>query len=165
VIDLGVQLGNGKITVTQSQTAIDGTLTTDVTISVSKDGVSYTDYLNPVDLQLVVTGFRYVKVLFQYSGDGTTIARLNSVTITVNAKPIQETGTGTTGAGGSVTVTPILSYNVFASVIVTPSSGGATPLIGYADLTNEPTSFDAYVINTSGVGQVGESFSYVIIGY
>jgi len=165
VIDLGVQLGNGKITVTQSQTAIEGTLTTDVTISVSKDGVSYTDYLNPVDLQLVVTGFRYVKVLFQYSGDGTTIARLNSVTITVNAKPIQETGTGTTGAGGSVTVTPILSYNVFASVIVTPSSGGATPLIGYADLTNEPTSFDAYVINTSGVGQVGESFSYVIIGY
>ena len=165
VIDLGVQLGNGKITVTQSQTAIDGTLTTDVTISVSKDGVSYTDYLNPVDLQLVVTGFRYVKVLFEYSGDGTTIARLNSVTITVNAKPIQETGTGTTGAGGSVTVTPILSYNVFASVIVTPSSGGATALLGYADLTNEPTSFDAYVINTSGVGQVGETFSYVIIGY
>ena len=165
VIDLGVQLGNGKITVTQSQTAIDGTLTTDVTISVSKDGVSYTDYVNPVDLQLVVTGFRYVKVLFQYSGDDTTIVRLNSVTITVNAKPIQETGTGTTGAGGSVTVTPILSYNVFASVIVTPSSGGATPLIGYADLTNEPTSFDAYVINTSGVGQVGETFSYVIIGY
>jgi len=165
VVDLGVQLGNGKITVTQSQTAIEGTLTTDVTISVSKDGVSYTDYVNPVDLQLVVTGFRYVKVLFQYSGDGTTIARLNSVTITVNAKPIQETGTGTTGAGGSVTVTPILSYNVFASVIVTPSSGGATPLLGYADLTNEPTSFDAYVINTSGVGQVGETFSYVIIGY
>ena len=165
VIDLGVQLGNGKITVTQSQTAIEGTLTTDVTISVSKDGVSYTDYVNPVDLQLVVTGFRYVKVLFEYSGDGTTIARLNSVTITVNAKPIQETGTGITGAGGSVTVTPILSYNVFASVIVTPSSGGATPLLGYADLTNEPTSFDAYVINTSGVGQVGETFSYVIIGY
>jgi predicted phage tail protein len=161
--DLGVAVTDGKVTVQQSITTFAGSLTVDLYISLSTDGVHYKTYTNPPSDQVVGSNFRFIVVDFRYSGTDETVARLNNYTISVNAVPIQETGSSTTDIGGFKIITPKNSFNAFSSVTITATSG--YPRLTYTNTTLAPTSFNAYVTDTNGVLIPGEDFTYVIIGY
>jgi len=60
------------------------------TISVSADGVSWTDYADTYSVY--AANFRYVKVTLDFTGDGVALLRINEIKIVVNVEEITDGG-------------------------------------------------------------------------
>ena len=91
VFDYGTVLGSSNITVTPGGATLTGAVTFSQTISVSLDGVTYTDYVGVTNA--FATNFRFVKVTLtatqQSAGSIYTVA---SLLVTLNSKVINDSG-------------------------------------------------------------------------
>ena len=163
VFDYGTVLASSLVTLNIDYDNIVGTPTVTPIISISTDGVSYTDYSG--QYQVYGTGFRYVKVRIQVTGSNQGLV-INSLEVKLDSKIKNDSGTGTaisTDVGG----TEVFFNKPFVDITaisVTPS--GTTAKIAIYDFVDSPnpTSFKVLLYNTSGVRVNGE-FSWSARGY
>lgn len=134
VFDYGAVLASSMITLNIDKHILKGTPTITNTISISPDGVTYTDYVD--QLQVFGTGFRYVKVKIAVTGVSSAVS-LNTINVRLDSKLRNDGGTGysavpitttsITGSGSIGTAVfaaqPIAPYSVGQRIVIT----GATP--------------------------------------
>lgn len=163
VFDYGTALASSLVTVNLDYTNLVGVPDITPTISISSDGVSYTDYVG--QFQVYGTGFRYVKVRITVTGSNNGVV-LHGLEVKLDSKIKNDSGTGTavsTDAGGTIVYFNKPFVDITA-ISVTPS--GTTAKIAIYDFVDEPnpTSFKVLLYNTSGV-RVNGTFSWSARGY
>lgn len=162
VFDYGTTLASSMVSVNLDKTIIKGTPSVIFTVSLSTDGISYTDYYDQE--QVYGTGFRYVKVKIDVSGTNSAVS-INIINVRLDSKLINDVGTGTvTNASTGVLVNFTKPFIDVTSIQVTPI--GTTPLFAVYDFvdTPNPTQFTVYLYNTAGTRVTG-NFSWSARGY
>ena len=162
VFDYGTTLASSMVSVNLDKTIITGTPSVIFTVSLSTDGINYTDYYNQD--QVYGTGFRYVKVKIDVSGTNSAVS-INVINVRLDSKLINDAGTGTiTNASTGVLVNFTKPFIDVVSIQVTPI--GTTPLFAVYDFvdTPNPTQFTVYLYNTAGTRVTG-NFSWSARGY
>lgn len=165
-MDYGVALPATIVTVTLSSTVLGGAVTATPTISWSNDNVTYTSATVGVNQVLAPSGFRYVRVKYDFTCTaGANLIQVTGINIKLANKLKTDSGRGiiTTAATGVV-----VPFNVPFIDADTPicQAEGATPLTPVVDFTDapNPTSFTVYLYNSSGTKVTG-SFSWTARGY
>lgn len=160
--DYGTLLASSMVSVNIDKTIIKGTPSVIVTISLSQDDITYTDYYNQE--QVYGTGFRYVKVKIDVSGTNSAVS-INTINVRLDSKLINDAGTGAvTNASTGVLVNFTKPFIDVISIQVTPT--GNTPLFAVYDFvdTPNPTQFTVYLYDTTGTRVTG-NFSWGARGY
>lgn len=88
--DYGTTLASSLVTVNLDYTNLAGTPTITPTVSISSDGVNYTDYVG--QFQVYGTGFRYVKVKIEVTGSNNG-AVLHGLEVKLDSKIKNDSGT------------------------------------------------------------------------
>jgi hypothetical protein len=148
--DCGAVLGSNKVTLSYTGAAVAGSPTIAITISLSSDNITYTDYASVTEVYS--TGFRYIKIKFAVSGGTTDLYKLNSLNVTVDSKLLNDAGTVNalaTDVGGTV-VNFNVAFTEVSSIVATAQT--TSPLTVVCDFTSvpNPTSFKVLVFNSSG---------------
>lgn len=144
VFDYGTILGGSQITATVLGTNVSGTPAIQYTISVSLDGVDYTDY--PGGSSVFATNFRYVRLAMVVSqvsaGD---LYKINSITVRLDAK--QRTDANTVSALASDSLGTIVNFSTeFVDVTsINLTAGGTTSVTPVYDF------LDAVITGTYSV--------------
>ena len=162
VFDYGTTLASSMVSVNLDKTIITGTPSVIFTVSLSTDGISYTDYYDQE--QVYGTGFRYVKVKIDVSGTNSAVS-INIINVRLDSKLINDADTGTvTNASTGVLVNFTKPFIDVVSIQVTPI--GTTPLFAVYNFvdTPNPTQFTVYLYNTAGTRVTG-NFSWSARGY
>lgn len=88
--DYGTTLASSLVTVNLDYTNLAGTPTITPTVSISSDGVNYTDYVG--QFQVYGTGFRYVKVKIEVTGTNNGVV-LHGLEVKLDSKIKNDSGT------------------------------------------------------------------------
>lgn len=161
--DYGVLLASSLITMTLGYDVLQGIPNLNTTLSISSDGITYTDYTN--QLQVYGTGFRYVKVRVTVSGTNSALL-LNQLDIKLDSKIKNDSGSGY--ANSSDTTGTLVNFNKtfvdITSINVTPNS--TSPIIAIYDFLDvpNPTSFKVLLYDTDG-NRLSGNFSWSARGY
>lgn len=163
VFDYGTVLSSSVVTLNLDYENIVGTPILSTRISISLDGVSYTDYDG--QLQVYGTGFRYVKVKVTITGANEGFL-LKGLEVKLDSKIKSDGGAGNavaTDVGGTL-VTFNKAFVDIISLTVTPN--GTTPLIAIYDFVDipNPTSCKVLMYDTDG-NRVSGQFSWSARGY
>ena len=166
VIDYGANLPATIITVTLNAAVLAGTVAATPTISWSLDNVVYTSAAAGVNQVLSPSGFRYVKVHYDFTCTaGANVIVVSGLNVRLANKLKTDSGKGSiTTAASGVAVNFNVPFIDADTPIVQPD--GTTPLIPVVDFTDVPfpSSFTVYLYNTSGVKVTG-TFSWTARGY
>ena len=166
VVDCGTTLPATIVTVTLSSNTIAGTVTATPTISWSPDGTTYTAGAAGASQVLAASGFRYVKVRYDFTCTaGANLIQVTGLNIKLANKLKTDSGKGTVS---NATTGVVVNFNVPFIDADTPivQPDGTTPLLPVVDFSDvpNPTSFTVYLYNTSGTRVTG-SFSWTARGY
>lgn len=162
VFDYGTVLASSMVSINLDKTIIKGTPNVIITVSLSTDGVTYTDYYD--QSQVYGTGFRYVKLLIEVSGTN-SLLKINSINLRLDSKLVNDGGTSeVTNAATGVVVNFNPNFVDIISIQVTPT--GTTPAFAIYDFTDtpNPTFFTVYLYNPLGQRITGK-FSWGARGY
>lgn len=151
IFDYGATLNSSKISVGISGLVVSGSPTITATISVSLDGVSYTDYVGFTSVY--VTNFRYVKLRISVSSSGgDDIYSISGINITLYAKLKNDAGSALVSASdsGGTSINFNIPFLDITSLTATPQ--GTTLLTTVIDFTDtpNPTSFKVLLFDSSG---------------
>lgn len=164
--DYGSILPSTLITLTTTSAKVDGEVNVTPTISISEDGVDYTDY--PDQWQVYGTNFRYVKIRLDYvASGGDDLETIQSINVKLDSKIKNDGGTGFADKDDTngTKVEFNTSFIDVTSLTVTPniSSGARSGLFDYED-TPEGREFYVYLFDETGARKSGE-FSWSAKGY
>jgi len=163
--DYGALLNSSKITVSPTKQDIDGTVSTQCTISVSSDNVNWTDYINT--WSVYATQFRYVKVKIDFSTtSGADLCKVTALNVRLDSKLKNDAGRGY--ANASDTNGTFISFNEtfvdIESIVITPEGSSAIiPVYDFNDVPY-PTGFNVYLFDTNG-NRVNGYFRWTARGY
>jgi hypothetical protein len=163
VFDYGATLASSLVTMVIDTTTIQGSPSLSTTISISPDGITYTDYTN--QYQVYGTGFRYVKIRLDVSGTD-SLLEISQLSVKLDSKIKNDSGSGTavsTDVGGT-TVTFNKSFVDITSITVTPNS--TIPMYAIYDFKDipNPTEFKVLLYDNTGT-RVSGNFSWSARGY
>jgi hypothetical protein len=165
VYDYQQQVSVMKVKVIPTIEIIEGSPTYKIDISLSSDGINYTDYLNTSEI--FGSNFRYVK--FRITATATTdkdILLVSSINLVLDAK--QKTDSGTISAlasdTGGTTVNFTQTFLDITSINI--SANSTTPVFAIYDFVDvpNPTFFKILVFNSSGQ-RVNAEVSWTARGY
>lgn len=171
-IDVGTTLGACKVTVSPTYTVIAGSPTVSVTISLSANGSTWTDY--PDTTQVFGTNYRYVKVRVTASGDSHALINFTGINTRLDVKLKTISGATTCDASDSGGTTVYITDTRAAggdpefidveAIQVTPA--GTTPITAIYDFVDapNPTSFKILLFNSAGA-RVSGTASWTVRGY
>lgn len=160
IFDAGLEVtGDWAATITYDEVSAPTT----AVLQLSSNGSTWVDY---EELAAKVSA-RYARIKISTTTVGTAHIYSLQATITLNALPRSENGTGTTSTGGKKTITLQNLYAAVKSITVSPFGQPypATAVVDNIDHTGETTTFDVYVFNAAdGVPVVGADFTYAFEG-
>ena len=165
VVDYGAVLPSIAISATVTSNVLFGAVTITPTISVkTAAGDAWTNY--PGQSQIVATGFRYVKVRYNFvASGGDDLMEVIAINIKLASKLKSDAGDGLANAldVGGTTVTFAVPFIDVSSITVTPK--GTTARIGIYDFTDTPypTNFKVLLYDTNG-NRVSGPFSWAARG-
>ncbi len=111
VYDYGTVLASSKITVALNGVVISGAPTVSTTISVKTNATdAWTDYTGQASIY--ATNFRYVKVTISVSGGTGDLYEITGLNIRLDAKLLNESGSGLSGSTDAVSGTTAIINNV-----------------------------------------------------
>ncbi len=175
VVDTGALVTqNALISIGYIVTPIAGTVDLVCNISVSTDGLAWTDFL---DTQTAFTkNFRYIKVELEATpADDTSIIRLSPIRVRVNIKARFDGGEGyansidASGAANDADRGTQVFFNIdfvdVESITVTPAFNSAIPkLLGFYNLqepvSGHPTYFRVILVDANTGNYVSGAFSW-----
>ena len=150
IFDYGTVLASAKITVTVTKNVIMGSVAEVCTISVSGDGITWTDYAGTYSVY--ATNFQFVKVKLDYTGATYGGIEVDGINVVLDSKKISDSGTvycDAADAGGTFVAfnEPFIDVE---SITLTPQS--TTPVTVVYDFTDvpNPEGFYAYAFDASG---------------
>lgn len=167
--DLGTVLAQGAlITVSPSVQNIVSGVVLDPTLSLSADGSTWTDY--PSVWSVFSSGFQFVKIRIEASGDGVALMRLNQVKLTIAVREIRDDGSGTALAAdtGGTAVAFNKQFIDVESITVTPKfqiaeTKGITAVYDFTDAPY-PTGFTVYLFSNLTGARIDGAFSWKASG-
>lgn len=163
VFDYSTILSSSLITLSLDLENIVGLPVITNTISISTDGITWTDYVG--QSQVYGTGFRYVKVKVNVTGTNYGLL-LKGLEVKLDSKIKNDSGTGTAVYNdiGGTSVIFNKSFVDITSITVTPI--GSTPRMAIYDFvdTPNPTGFTVYLYNENGT-RINGAFSWSARGY
>jgi len=167
VFDYGTILTSStKISAILNTNIIAGTPTIVVTISISDDNITYTDYVGVTEV--IDNNFRYVKITLDIdqAADDKGLLEVLSLEVLLDSKRINDAGTGTavsTDTGGT-TVTFNESFIDIEDISVTPlGTVLITAVVDFTDAPN-PTDFKVLLFDSAGDRYSGD-FTWSARGY
>jgi hypothetical protein len=149
-IDYGTLLGSNRVTITPTTVDVVGAVAVSCRISLSADGVSYTDYDGV--WQVYATGFRYVKFRLTFTASNTTdLIELVGVNIRIDAKLKSDAGMAVMTLGGAHA-----QHNIGPDYFM----GGASAWVD--GMTMPPSGYTLYGASTenrivTGIGPSGQN--------
>lgn len=162
VFDYGTTLASSMVSVNIDKNIIKGSPSVITTISLSADGVNYTDYYDQE--QVYGTGFRYVKIMIEVSGANSAVS-ISTINVRLDSKLINDAGTGEVlDANAGIDVPFNKPFIDVISIQVTPT--GTTPAFAIYDFLDvpNPSTFKVYLYNTTG-NRITGKFSWGVRGY
>jgi len=130
----------------------------------STDAIDWVTMPNSTAKIVNMVGFRYVRITFDYSGNGSELYKLTTISIRIYAKTINDDGDGVTDAAGHATVYFNEHFASLKSIILTQNS--TVPSIILLDHTaGNNTDFNVitYDLNGNTLGNV--NFNWSARGY
>lgn len=94
IVDLGALIPSTRITVTESSDDLVPGASLSIRISVSADGISYTDFEEGQTVASA-TNFQFIKIRVTFTSDGNGIIRLNQMRFRLDVKQITDQGLAT----------------------------------------------------------------------
>lgn len=171
-IDVGTTLGACKVTVSPTYTVIAGSPTVSVTISLSANGSTWTDY--PDTTQVFGTNYRYVKVRIAVSGDDHALINLTGINTRLDAKLKTISGSkaclSSDSGGTTIYITDTRDVGGTPEFIdveaIQVTAAGTSPITAIYDFTDSPnpTSFKILLFNSAGT-RVSGTASWTVRGY
>lgn len=164
IFDYETVIPSTKVTLDVTRIVRAGVVTMTPTISISVDGTTWTDY--PNTFQVFASGFRYVKVMLEFSSsDNTGLMDVTQLVVRLDVKQKSESG-ASMGYATDVGGTEVLFTTEFidvTSIIVTPS--GTTPVSAVYDFDDvpNPTGFKVLLFDNAGARVTGP-FSWTVKG-
>jgi len=165
-MDYGAALPATIITVTPSVATLSGAVT--MTAQVSYKALSGDPWIDAASgaLQVLASGFRYVKVRLTFTATGDDLVEVQGLNIKLSGKLKTDSGAGSavsTDSGGT-TVAFGVSFIDVSSIVVTPAGTAARYAIyDFVDAPN-PTSFKVLLFDSAG-NRVSGAFSWTARGY
>jgi hypothetical protein len=153
-VDFGSLLG-GQWTGTATVLALTGSLTSYMGFSTS-GGVGTYGYLAGLSQK---TNARFARLKHESLTTSTLMVTIPTENIRLDAIPRTESGSGTSSAAGPVTITLENDYIATKKLTITPSGTTARSAIYDNIILGNPTTFDVYVFNDSGV-KIASPFMY-----
>lgn len=163
VFDYGTILSS-TINLTLDYEDIIGTSTLDWVVSISTDGVTYTDY--PNQIKVFGTNFRYVKIRVNAQAPVGYLTQVNKIELKLESKQKNDSGSGS-AVSTDVDGTVVYFNTTFVDIIsinVTPQT--TTPVIttfSFDDVPT-PTQFEVFLWDING-NRVNGAFSWSAKGY
>lgn len=163
-VDLESLISFSKITLTVGEEQIAGEVDYEVTLSVSQDDITYTDYVGATEI--TESNFRYVKIHIDFTSDGASLLELEYLRLKLDVKIIADQGVATIDSGDADGT--VIEFNqTFAdveSIVVTPGATSARyATYNFTDAPN-PTSFKALMFDDAG-NRVSGPVSWHVRGY
>jgi hypothetical protein len=159
VIDYGTVLSSSKVTVNVTGQTVSGSPTVAVTISISADGSSYTDYPNVTSIY--ATNFRYIKIKIAVTeSTGTGLYKITGIETVLDAKLKNDGGSiyANSGDASGTQVNFGVTFIDITSLTATPSGTSLlTAVVDFTDAPN-PTGFKVYLFDSSGNRASGTVF-------
>lgn len=173
--DYGTVLAANKISLGAVTAVLAGAVVIDTTISVSADGMSWTDYAGV--MQVYATNFRYVKVRITATSANGGIAELSSLNVRLDSKLKTITGTvscAATDSGGTLvyltddrTATGVKEFIDVEAIVPAAkydaSYPGASAVYDFTDTPN-PLSMRLLMFDKDG-NRISGTASYTVRGY
>ncbi len=142
VFDYGTLLASSQITVDYTGTIVSGTPVVSITIGLSTDGVSFTDYTS---LPVFGTNFRYIRLVFTVSSaDGLGLYSLDEVSVRLDAKQKTDAGSssfldGTGAPNGNIVNFAAEFIDVSAITLTASGSTALTTAYDFRDAVQSGT--------------------------
>jgi len=170
VIDVGVLIDSSvRVSLLAQLNYILTGADVEYTISLSVDGVTYTDYADTDSVY--ASNFRYVKIFIEVTSDGIGLLKLNDLKVTIGLKTKRDSGNGTALAAdsGGTTVTFYRTFKSVESIVVTAlydaaETKGITAIYDFAG-TPDPTTFKVLLHSNLTGTRIDGDFSWVATGY
>lgn len=152
--DYGTILGSSKVTVNYVGEVVTGSPTITVTISVSDDGVTWTDYAGQTSVY--AADFQYVRIRFAVSSDGFGLYKLTSVRVILDAK-LRNDGGNVSAVSSDASGTVVNFTKEFidvTSIVLTPAgTASRTAVYDFQDAVTTGTySVTSNVCTVSATG-------------
>lgn len=154
--DFGLILG-GQWTGTATVEALSGSLLS--YLGISDDGAAWT-YLSGLSQR---TGARFARLKHESLTTSTLKVTVPTQSIRLEAVPREENGSSTSSAAGPVTITLDNDYVSVKRITLTPEGTTARNAVLDNVVLGNPTTFDVYVFNDSGV-KIASAFRWVFQG-
>lgn len=163
--DLGAIVGGSIVRFIYTVVRPSGNVVLLPSISVSLDGVAWTDF--PNTNQAYGYNFRYIKLRLDFSATATTeVVRVTNASWQVNVQEIHDGGFSTSNSGSAKTITFNKDFIDIISLAVSPSYDPSNQFVAEYEFTDvaNPTSFNVYIFRRSDGVQVAVPFSWTALG-